>query len=235
VNSLEFRDRLARRARRAKAPLTLAMLEPLEAYFRLLELWNAKINLTALPLGAPTDATFDRLLVEPLAAGPHLTWDKTATRSAIRPRSDPNVWFDLGSGGGSPAIPLLIARPTLKLTMIESKARKAAFLREAIRVLGLTNATVMNARFEDVARADEHANGADFVTVRAVKADGALFEAAGQLLKEAGRLLLFRPSHDPSPDPPGFTRASTVQLMDAPQTFLCNYKRVFHVEQRGRI
>ena len=48
------------------------MLGPLEAYFRLLTQWNAKINLTALPLEAPTDETFDRLLVEPLAAAPQL-------------------------------------------------------------------------------------------------------------------------------------------------------------------
>ena len=72
MTSLEFRDRLARRARRAKAPVTLAMLEPLEAYFRLLAHWNAKINLTALPLDTPTDETFDRLLVEPIAASRHV-------------------------------------------------------------------------------------------------------------------------------------------------------------------
>ena len=70
VTSLEFRDRLARRTRRAKAPLTLAMLDPLESYFRLLTLWNSKINLTALPLESPTDETFDRLLVEPLLPPP---------------------------------------------------------------------------------------------------------------------------------------------------------------------
>ena len=63
VTSLEFRDRVARRTRRAKAPISLGMLEPLEAYFRLLAQWNATINLTALPLDLPTDETFDRLLV----------------------------------------------------------------------------------------------------------------------------------------------------------------------------
>ena len=109
MTSLEFRDRLARRARRAKAPLTIAMLDPLEAYFRLLTQWNHKINLTALPLDAPTDETFDRLLVEPLAAAKQI------------PTHTASVWLDLGSGGGSPAIPLKIARPALRLTMIESK------------------------------------------------------------------------------------------------------------------
>ena len=112
MTSLEFRDRIARRTRRAKAPIALNMLEPLEAYFRLLTQWNAKINLTALPLEQPTDETFDRLLVEPLGAAKQLRADASL------------IWFDLGSGGGSPAIPLKIARPALRLTMIESKERK---------------------------------------------------------------------------------------------------------------
>jgi 16S rRNA (guanine527-N7)-methyltransferase len=153
-------------------------------------------------------------------------------RTRDRPRSAPVVWLDLGSGGGSPAIPLLIARPTLQLTMIESKTRKAAFLREAIRVVGLSGATVMNERFEDVAQTTDHVNAADLVTVRAVKADTELFETAARLLKETGRLCIFKASHDPTPDPPGFARVSTVRLIDAPQAFLCDYRRVFHVEQR---
>jgi len=231
VTSLEFRDRLARRARRAKAPLTLAMLGPLEAYFRVLALWNSKINLTALPLDSPTDETFDRLLVEPLAAAPHLTW---GGRTGTRPSSDPGVWFDLGSGGGSPAIPLLIARPSLKLTMIESKTRKAAFLREALRAVGLTSAAeVLNERFEDAAQTAVHRESADIVTVRAVKADSSLFDVAGQLLQRDGHIFLFRPAHDASPNPPGFARISTIPLTEAPSAFLSSYRRVFHVEQSG--
>jgi 16S rRNA (guanine527-N7)-methyltransferase len=216
VTSLEFRDRLARRSRRAKAHLTLGMLEPLEAYFRLLMRWNATINLTALPLETPTDETFDRLLVEPLAAARRIS-DKAG------------VWFDLGSGGGSPAIPLKIARPALKLTMIESKTRKAAFLREAVRAIGISQADVLSDRFENVAVGA--AGVADLVTVRAVKADPALFDTAGLLLKNGGRLLLFRASHTVSVDPNGFVRVDTVRLTDEPATHLSTYRRVFHVEQ----
>jgi 16S rRNA (guanine527-N7)-methyltransferase len=213
VTSLEFRDRLARRARRAKAPLTIAMLDPLEAYFRLLSQWNAKINLTALPLDAPTDETFDRLLVEPLAA----------TR---RIPDVPALWFDLGTGGGSPAIPLKIARPKLKLTMIESRERKSAFLREAVRALGLADAAVANARFEDVALDPASAGTGDQITVRAVKVDAALFETASLLLRQGGRLLLFRPSHEASADPAGFKRHETVQLTDTPSTYLSIFTRL---------
>jgi 16S rRNA (guanine527-N7)-methyltransferase len=213
VTSLEFRDRLARRARRAKAPLTLAMLDPLEAYFRLLTQWNAKINLTALPLDAPTDETFDRLFVEPLAA------------ARFVPEA-PAVWLDLGSGGGSPAIPLKIARPMLTLAMIESRERKSAFLREAVRVLGLAGTEVECVRFEDVAENAARAGTADQVTVRAVKADEALFGSVSKLLKHDGKLLMFRPAHDASPDPAGFQRLGTMELTDSPATYLSVFAKV---------
>jgi 16S rRNA (guanine527-N7)-methyltransferase len=219
VTGLEFRDRLARRTRRAKAPISLAMLEPLEAYFQLLAHWNARINLTALPLDAPTDETFDRLLVEPLAAAKQI------------PSHLPCVWFDLGSGGGSPAIPLKIARPALKLTMVESKERKGAFLREAVRALGLADTSVETERFEIVAGKSAFASSADLITVRAVRTDDQLFESAARMLKNGGQLLMFRPSHSPSPDPIGFKRVATVPLIDVPQSFLTVYRRVFHVEQ----
>ena len=219
MTSLEFRDRLARRTRRAKAPIALSMLEPLEAYFHLLMQWNAKINLTALPLESPTDETFDRLFVEPLGAAKLISAHTSS------------VWFDLGSGGGSPAIPLKIARPALQLTMIESKERKSAFLREAIRALGLTQASVHTSRFEDAAAMPQFSGAADFVTVRAVRADSALFETAGQMLKNDGRLLLFRTAHSPAADPQGFQHVMTAALIDAPKSFVCIYRRVFHVEQ----
>ena len=214
MTSHEFRDLLARRTRRAKAPIALNMLGPLEGYFRLLAQWNTKINLTALPLDVPTDETFDRLLVEPLGAAKQI------------PTHTPSVWFDLGSGGGSPAIPLKIARPALRLTMIESKERKSAFLREAIRALGLEHTAVETERFELAAAKPEFMGTGDIVTVRAVKADAELFEVAGKLLKAGGQLLLFRPAHSASVDPPGFTRVNTFPLIDSPQSFLSVYRRL---------
>lgn len=214
MTSLEFRDRLVRRARRARASLKLEMLGPLELYFRLLSQWNAKINLTAFPMDTPTDEAFDRLLVEPLVAARQFPSD---TRGA---------WVDLGSGGGSPAIPLKIARPLLSLTMIESKERKSAFLREAVRLLGLADTTVETERFEVASQNVAHSATADLVTVRAVRADSVLFETAERMLRDGGRLLLFRPPHSASADPPGFERQDTIQLMETPPTFLSVYRHV---------
>lgn len=177
MTTRDFRDRVLRRAKKANITVAPVALEPLEAYYRLLARWNAKINLTALPLDDLSDATLDRLLIEPLAAAHHVP-------------DVPLVWYDLGSGGGSPAIPLKIVRPSAALTMVEAKGRKAAFLREAVRVLGLAEASVADVRFEHV-KGGDGPGGGDLVTVRAVKSDRALFEAAARLLRPGGQLLLF--------------------------------------------
>ena len=72
MTSREFSDRVRRRARKADVQLSDALLEQLEAYFRLLGAWNAKINLTALDLERDPDKAVDRLLIEPLVAVKHL-------------------------------------------------------------------------------------------------------------------------------------------------------------------
>ncbi|OLC82600.1 MAG: 16S rRNA (guanine(527)-N(7))-methyltransferase RsmG [Acidobacteria bacterium 13_1_40CM_4_65_8] len=215
MTSREFQDRLMRRARRAKVAVAPETADMLEEYFGLLDRWNTKINLTALPLHPPTDESFDRLFVEPLAAARFLP-------------NEPDVWLDLGSGGGSPAIPLKAVRPKLKLTMVESKVRKAAFLREAVRTLKLRDATVENARIETLG--DTFRDSASVVTVRAVKVDATLLALTAELLRTNGRLVLFRPTNVPI-TAKGFEHLDTVQLTDVPPAYAAVLKRVFHVEQ----
>jgi len=218
VSSREFRDRLLRRARRAGVAVDNEMLSPLEAYFRLLARWNEKINLTALPLRNPNDETFDRLLIEPLAAARLIG-------------ATPSSWFDLGSGGGSPAVPLKIARPNLNLTMVESKVRKAAFLREAVRTLGLPSAAVQNVRFQELTENATLVASVDLVTVRAVKIDSALFGVARHLLRDRGRVLLFGFKNG-SAKISGFGQIDLNRLMESTQAHVGVLERMFHVEQR---
>src|SRR5262245_29081645 len=218
MTSREFRERLTRRARRANVRISTETAQTLESYFALLDRWNAKINLTALPLRPPTEETFDRLFVEPLAAARLLP-------------DEPLDWIDLGSGGGSPAIPLKVVRPKLKLTMVESKVRKAAFLREAIRTLGLNSAIVENLRIEALAESGSPAIGsAAIVTVRAVRVDPTLLRQAADLLAPNGRLVLFRPGNAPITSKQ-FEQLETVQLTDERRAYAALLRRVFHVEQ----
>lgn len=68
VSSL--RERIAERLAAASVETSVSVLAGLERYLELLARWNARINLTALPVQPPTDAALDKLLVEPLVAAP---------------------------------------------------------------------------------------------------------------------------------------------------------------------
>ncbi len=179
MTSKEFRERLQRRTKRAGIVVPANLASQLETYYRLLATWNEKINLTALNLGDGSDEAFDRLLVEPLAAARYLSVQS-------------GRMLDVGSGGGSPAIPMKLAIPGLNLLMVESKTRKSVFLREAIRALALEGVDVATARFEELlARPDLH-EACDIVTIRAVRVESRVLTGLQAFLKPAALLLLFK-------------------------------------------
>jgi 16S rRNA (guanine527-N7)-methyltransferase len=174
-----FREKLAKRARKTGLSLSSDAISGLEAYFALLGKWNEKVSLTSLGVADAGDEAVDRLLIEPLLAVKYL------------PAGSPLV-IDIGSGGGSPAIPLKIAAPGIAMVMVESKTRKAAFLREAVRQLGLERATVATARFETLLARPEIAGAADVVTIRAVRIEPKTLMALQRFLKPGGAIFLFR-------------------------------------------
>jgi len=172
-----FLKRISERACLAGIGLTPALAAGLEAYLQLLTRWNRRMNLTALGLEPVTNQAIDRLLIEPLAA--------------TRLLAHAAKWFDLGSGGGSPAIPLKLANSGVQLVMVESKERKAAFLMEATRALKLEHATVETGRIETIAARHLMAGSVDVITVRAVRVDPILFGSVRALLRPHGKLVLF--------------------------------------------
>jgi 16S rRNA (guanine527-N7)-methyltransferase len=176
----EFRDRLRRRARHAGVELPAEVAQGLERYYALLAKWNEKINLTSFRLPpAGEDVAVDRLLIEPVVAARHLP-------------ADARVVLDVGSGGGSPAIPFKLAAPHVALRMVESKTRKAVFLREATRDLALSDAIVDTSRFEELLARPERHEGADVVTIRAVRVEPRTLMTLQAFLKPGGQLFLFR-------------------------------------------
>ena len=100
--------------------------------------------------------------------------------------------IDVGSGGGSPAIPLALATPRLHLRLVESKTRKAVFLREAIRDLGLGRAEVETTRFEELLARPELHEAMDLLTIRAVRVEPRTLVSLQAFLKPGGQLFLFR-------------------------------------------
>lgn len=179
MTTREFQERLARRARRAGVALPGDLGTKLEIYYRLLTSWNQKINLTGLDLSEPTPDALDRLLVEPLVAARHA---KPGTARMI----------DIGSGGGSPAIPFALAIPGVRLQMVESKTRKSVFLKEAVRALEMPHGEVATARFEELlARPDLH-EAHDLLTIRAVRVEARVLMTLQAFVRPGGELFLFR-------------------------------------------
>lgn len=150
------------------------VLERCSRYVELLRRWNVRLNLTALSLAEPLpEHTIDRLIVEPLLAA---RWVQTSDRVV-----------DLGSGGGSPALPLLIAAQPHSLTMVEARGRKCAFLREAARVLELPHVSVLHSRFQDL----QPVPSGTCVTIRAVRLDPEVVTLTRKILGASGTTILF--------------------------------------------
>ena len=181
MNPRDFRARLERRAKRVGLTVSVELAERLGAYVELLSRWNKRMNLTALD---ERDEAIDRLLIEPLVAVKYLP-----SRSA--------AVLDIGSGGGSPAIPMKLAASGISLRMVEAKTRKAAFLREAIRQLDLGDTVVEASRHEELlSRPDLH-EAAGVVTVRAVRIEVRLLTGLQAFLAPGGEVFLFRGSGGP--------------------------------------
>jgi 16S rRNA (guanine527-N7)-methyltransferase len=172
------RDKVADRASEAGLSLPPSTLDGLSTYFELLRRWNRKVSLTALPVEALGDEAVDRLLIEPVIATQFLV------------KSDANV-LDVGSGSGSPAIPIKLACPALSLRMVESRTRKVAFLREAVRTLSLGGTTVAATRHKELLEEGDARSSFDVVTVRAVRIDRETLSDLRSFLIPGGLLCLF--------------------------------------------
>jgi 16S rRNA (guanine527-N7)-methyltransferase len=131
----------------------------LAAFLQLLSRWNEVHNLTAI---TDPEEMIQRHLVESLALGTFLRGNRIA---------------DVGSGGGLPGIPLAIAEPEREFTLIESRSKRAGFLRHVKAVLGLDNVVVEHARVEDLLTIPPF----DTVLARAVAALPDLLNLTGHL------------------------------------------------------
>jgi 16S rRNA (guanine527-N7)-methyltransferase len=177
VNGGDFVTSLRARVVAVGAKIAPAQAREFEKFYGLLTKWNRRINLTALELGlTPPIETLDRLFIEPIIA------------SELVP-GGPLALIDLGSGAGSPALPVKILRPAVRLTMVETRGRKAAFLREAVRTLGLDDVDVEQTRFQSLPAS--MSSEFDIVMARALRLDEELIGAVVDLLKPTGRLITF--------------------------------------------
>jgi 16S rRNA (guanine527-N7)-methyltransferase len=212
VTSGPFQARLGARAQQAGISLDPSLAERLEAYFQLLATWNRKINLSGMDLTDAPASALDRLLIEPVVAAQY------AIRNARV--------VDIGSGGGSPAIPFALAMDAAHLLMVESRNRKAVFLREASRAVGLASVDVAAARFEDVVIRADLREAHDLLTVRAVRIETATLAQVRTLVRPAGQLFLFQSADAAQRVVPGLRHAGTHSLVSSLASQLTILERV---------
>ncbi|MDK6813683.1 16S rRNA (guanine(527)-N(7))-methyltransferase RsmG [Corynebacterium sp. UMB6689] len=159
----------------------------------------------------PSDVFGSRL---PLAQKYHdsLATDGS-TRGFIGPREVPRLWerhlincavvaevmpqgatlIDVGSGAGLPGIPLAIARPDLKITLIEPLLKRSTYLNEVVDLLGLDNVTVIRGRAEE-GPVKKAVKSADIVTSRAVAPLGKLAKWSLPLVRKGGKMIALKGS-----------------------------------------
>lgn len=106
---------------------------PLRAWLDLLDRWNRTHALTALP----PDQRWEELVLDASALLPEIAQLPSGSTVA-----------DLGTGMGSPAVVLAVARPDLRILGVDAAGKKLAFLRQAALELGLPNLQALHGRFE---------------------------------------------------------------------------------------
>ena len=157
--------------------------ERLVRYLRLLEKWNARMNLTASTAWPAISVLFEEAL-----------W------SARFFPAEGACHLDIGSGAGFPAIPMHIVRPAVRLELLESRARRAAFLESAVAELPLAGATVVCRRAEAYFRRQA---GFDFdvVSWKGIKLSSEVFGLLMDISRPDTRFWMFHGSDVPVADP----------------------------------
>lgn len=177
----------------AELALDPALATPLLDYLALLVRWNRTYNLTAVrdPGEMVTKHLLDSLAMHPYVDG---IGRGDGARSRLA---------DLGTGAGLPGIPLAIVKPGLQVTLVESNGKKARFMREAVRQLGLGHVRVAESRIEALDEPGAH----DAITARALATLPLIVELGGHLLRPGGRLLAMKgtyPADEIAALPPGW-------------------------------
>jgi 16S rRNA (guanine527-N7)-methyltransferase len=134
--------------------------------------WNRRVNLTAI--------------TDPVEIARKHFLDSLSVIVGCELRTGDRV-IDVGSGAGFPGLPIRIARPDLRLTLLEATRKKCEFLQHIVSALGLGDVTIVNARAEDAGRDPAHREQYDVAVARAVASMSTLAEYTLPLVRVGGR------------------------------------------------
>ena len=161
----------------AQLPLDDALIEKLNQYHTLLLDWNTRMDLTSVSEKDMAARHFvDSLL--PLK------------KEELFP--DGITLIDVGTGAGFPGLPLAIARPDMKVTLLEAQGKRCQFLHAVCQALALENVTIINDRAEVLGRDEAHREQYDRAVARAVAPLNILCEYLLPFVKEGGCALCWK-------------------------------------------
>ena len=180
-------------------------------------LW-ALVHIVATDPRAPTTVRSPRQILDD-----HLA--DSLTGLELQAVSQARRIADLGSGAGFPGIPLAIALPEAQVSLVESNARKCAYLRAALAGTGVSNAAVVNSRAEDW---PDGLRRHDLVTARALAPPSVVVEYAAPLLHVGGALVAWRGQLDLEAERETEAAASELGLEVAERVQVLPYSEAKH-------
>ncbi|WP_159888124.1 16S rRNA (guanine(527)-N(7))-methyltransferase RsmG [Paenibacillus puerhi] len=157
--------------------LTEPQLSQYEAYYRELVDWNERMNLTGI---TEREQVYVKHFYDSLSL------------AFFTKMTDIHSLADIGSGAGFPSIPLKIAFPHLKVTIVDSLNKRIQFLQHIVTELELQEVRCVHGRAEDIARLPEHRDRYDLVTARAVAKLAVLNEFCLPFVKPKGRFVAMK-------------------------------------------
>lgn len=158
-------------------------LDQFETYYRELADWNQRVNLTSI-------IEYEDVQVK------HFLDSLTVCLTAREYLAGPVRVMDVGAGAGLPGLALKLAFPDLKIALVESAKKKAAFLHHIVETLGLEDVSVYTGRAEDLAREKDLRDAFDLVAVRALAKLPLLLELSLPFCKTGGRLVALKHGGD---------------------------------------
>lgn len=170
-------DAIKRAVSEFQIALTELQILQIQQYIDLLLRWNDKINLTAIR--DPLEILYRHFCESMFGA---VVMSMENCRLA-----------DVGSGAGFPGVPLKILKPNLDVFLVESNMKKATFLTEVVRELGLTGIRVIVSRYEELS---EEVAPLDVVCSRAVGEFGPFLEWASSRVIAARKVALWIGAQD---------------------------------------
>ncbi len=170
MNEIKFKELIAQKG----LILTDKQLNQFRQYLLLLQEWNEKMNLTSI---IEEEAVYEKHFYDCLLSIDQIDFNN-------------KTLLDIGAGAGFPSIPLKIAFPTLKLTVLDSLQKRMIFIEEVVKKLDLKDVNIVVSRAEDYALSNRETF--DIVTSRAVARLNILAELSLPLVKLGGIFLAYK-------------------------------------------